>query len=403
MIRLSICSSLLFTIAGCKVDLGHYPGDLGHSSGDLAHTVDAGSSGGDGAAGDLGASGVARLFVSHAGGVGLWNNPEGLGADAPPDVQLVNDGLASGATALALAHNRLLVATADPAAALVAYDGADLLGPGAASAAKIPRSAFPTPSNVGGPLGALRVSADDRLWGQIGGYDGGFGAAYVLLPHATTLTSATTVQATFIHPWSQLAGFAYDPLGGRLFAEQISGAGLLVWNDAGNASGMKSHDFVLTQSVGFPLTTDGTRMYASGGAAINIWDNLPSLSAATAPTLSLSMSIANAPFISAITVRDDTLAVAIQNQGIFVYLNASTINHDENPSFTITHPLLGKTGGGQISKLVLTKDHHLFALFSGVSVPQGILVFRDVTTTPTFVTRLGGSTLSMPTDIALLQ
>jgi len=138
-----------------------------------------------------------RLFVSHMGGVAIWDRAEQLAADVAPDVQLTSDGLAEGAHALALVGHRLLVSAEDAAAALLAFDAADTLGAGATAVAKIPRL---PPLGAPGrttPFNSLTVDASDRLWARLGGNPSfGYGNGVALFNGASTLNSTSTAQAS---------------------------------------------------------------------------------------------------------------------------------------------------------------------------------------------------------------
>jgi hypothetical protein len=373
------------------------------SSGDSA-LLD-GSSQSDATLGDAGTASdgdhppiFSRLFVSHMGGVAIWDHAEQLAADVAPNVQLTNEAL-SGAHALALANNRLLVAGEDPAAALVAFDGADTLSAGATAVAKIPRL---PPLDGGGstvPFGRLVVDAGDRLWARLGAGPH-YGDGVALFNGASTLGSTSTAQAVFTHPWHQLAGYAFDPVGGRLFVSQLSGAGLLVWNDAAQATGARSHDFVLSGAVNNWMTIEGTRLHGVGvdnngmSNGIRIWQPVSTLSAPTEPAITNRKLIGPA-YVSYLALRDDTLAVAIENYGVYIYLGASALTADTPPSVQIIDPALSEPV--VVTKLALTADGRLYVL-----LPDRVLVFRDVTTAPVLAATLKSS-LSKPTDLMVLE
>ena len=217
---------------------------------------------------------------------------------------------------------------------------------------------------------------------------------------ASTLGSTSTAQAIFTHPWHQLAGYAFDPVGGRLFASQISGAGLLVWNDAAHATGAKSHDFVLGKEVSWWMSAQDTRLYgvSSGGGTTNgsvsIWQPVSTLSAPTAPAIT-NHKLIGPTFISYFALRDDTLAVALENYGVYIYRGASALTADTPPSVQIVDPALSDSV--VVTKLALTANGRLFVL-----LPDRVLVFRDVTTTPVLAATLKGS-LTTPSDLVVLE
>jgi len=335
------------------------------------------------------------------GGVAIWDHPEQLTADVAPNVQLTNDDLAEGAHALALAGNRLLVSAEKPAAALLAFDAADSLGSGATAVAKIPRLPPVDGSVSSTPFNSLTVDAGDRLWARLGDSpSAGYGDGVALFNGASTLGSTSTAQALFTHPWHQVWGYAFDPVGGRLFASQGSGAGLLVWNDAAHATGARSHDFVLGNAVSSWMSVQDTRLYgvsAGGGTSngsIRIWQPVSTLSAPTEPAITNHKLIGPA-YISYFVLRADTLAVAIENYGVYIYRGASALTADTPPSVQIVDAVLSDSV--VVTKLALTANGRLYVL-----LPDRVLVFRDVTTTPVLAATLKSS-LTKPTDLVVLE
>jgi hypothetical protein len=420
----SLCSPLVFAallVAGCSsADPGSTdgsaqsdaalpgdaarPGDLtlvdGSHAADAAAPEDLGTPGDGGPASDMAHPPLLpRLFVSHAGGVAVWDHPEALTADVAPTAQLTKDGLAKGAVSLALAGNRLLVSSADPAAALLAFDAADHLGSDATAAAKIAQLPPVAGAHSGTPFNSLTVDAGDHLWARLGDRSS-YGDGVALFTGASTLSSTSSARAVFTHPWLQMAGYAFDPVAGRLFVSQISGAGLLVWNDALHATGAKSHDFVLGQEVSWWMGLQGTRLYgvSSGSgptnASVTVWQPLSALSAPTAPAIT-NHKLLGPAFISYFDLRDDTLAVAIENYGVYIYRSASTLTADTPPSVQVIDPAMSTSV--VVTKLALTANGRLYVL-----LPDRVLVFRDATTTPVLAATLKSS-LTKPTDLVVLE
>ena len=77
----------------------------------------------------------------------------------------------------------------------------------------------------------ITAAADGSVW--VGAGPGVIAA----LGDGGALTGASTARARFHHMWDQIGTGTYDPVGRRLIAGQISGAGALVFESARTRTG----------------------------------------------------------------------------------------------------------------------------------------------------------------------
>lgn len=362
----------------------------GDGAGNDASMMDAADGASDGG-GDSGV-GITRLFVTTQDGVAVWNDPESLAADVMPTTTLNHSSVSGGkARGIALLGKRLFVgANGNPI--LVAYDGADVAMGGIGPQVQLPISSVTGSSNV---FDSIYVdSATNTLWPV------SFNNGAQLFIQAATLNSSAFSRAQFTHSFQQLPGFAFDTANKRLFLGQISGAGMLAWNGADTKIGIFSTpDFTVVSTQAFwSIAIAQNRMYGGNSnspVSIAVWSNLGGVTMATAPSFSMTGTAsglpANGGFIPHVAVTSDVLVVTLQANLINLYKNASALSGQTMPSPTVASNM------NQPKKTILAKSNKLYVLDS-----EGVAIFKDATTTPTFVAKLKMG-LNNPKDFVLME
>lgn len=361
------------------------PVDGGSDGGTLDGSKPDGSAtdGGSDASPDAGKLPV-RLIVagksSGGGGVFIWDDPDAIVSAVAPSTTLTDAAVNGGSTSVALLDKRLFVGletgVSSAATALAAFDGVDTVSGAAAPAAKIPVSAF-----AGGNPGIQRVFTDkasDTAWTQ------SFLQGTQLFTGASTLTSASTSKAKFTHAFQQLPGLAYESTGDRLFLGQISGAGLLAWNAAKTKTGTPANDFATPNVAVWTMAIAQNRLYGGGSTtnggvtnAVMVWTNASGFASSTAPTFTMTAASGVNAFVPDVSISNDVLVVALQNNKVNLYASASTLSGDKAPTAS------ANTNLNQPKRAILSKTDHLFVLDA-----EGVAIFKTATTTPTFVAKV---------------
>jgi hypothetical protein len=339
------------------------------------------------------------LVVATGEGLVIWHDSLSLSSSIVPDVVVSTNSLDNGATAVTATANHVFVGRAskpvvppgnETTAAVLVYGGAATLTAASTAAASVATSS----------VSELRVDGADNLW-----VDDAEAAGTVLrYASASTLGSTATATATFAHPNGQLPSFAVEPTSQRLFAGQISGTGVIAWNDAMTATGSPPDDFTLGLGAYWRMRvdTDHDRMYAvgqhmGGGAGLAIWPNASTLGNSTPPLL-VAKGYTAGDFISDCAVRDDVVVVVARDQkAVMIYTHASAITADRAPDFTITDHLIAPT------RAVLDSHDRLYIADTG-----GVLIFSSISTAPTFITQVsvaatGTSGTAKPNDLTLAE
>jgi len=340
-----------------------------------------GGSTGDGKSGDDGGDAAPNrdpaLAVASNDGVHLWKHAAALASDTAPDATLGASGLSDGASSLAGANGHLWVGRAAGELGVLRFDDAASLTSASTPSATLPTTAAATSLAIDGGL----------LWANLGG-------TIAMFADATTAPAAS-----FVHPFEQIMGNAYDPVSDRLFGGQISGAGVLAWNQAHTKTGPSNDDFVVADGghAYWTMQIAQNRLYAAGAhssteSGVAIWPNASGISGPAAP-ITLTDGYDRGKFISHLIVRDDVLAVAARDQDvIYVYEHASAITANRAADFTLTHPSLVRP-----NRLAIDANARLYAIDD-----DGIVVFANVSSTPAFVTEIK-SGVGQPSDIALIE
>jgi hypothetical protein len=322
---------------------------------------------------DCGTPLMPRLFVAHAGGaVQFWNLVDSISTDVPADGTL--GGPAASGLAMTLHGDRLFVATNSTTDPLYIYDGASQLGDGGAPSDTVGVAAF------GGSalfvVYAMFVDANDDLWVDNGNIR--------LFLDAPALGGGSSSQAQFTHMWGpQIYGAASDTIGNKLIGGQVSGAGLIVWdNPTADTGETNDEDWTLWGGPTNPycMLIEGDRLYAGNvNLGVDVFDNISGIAAITTPSFSLTTDLTD---VFKLHVRDDVLVVVVNDAPsgyqINIYLNASTITGDVAPDFIIQHANITLP-----ESVWLDQNYTLY-----VTDQNGILIFDTATTAPTFRTEL---------------
>jgi len=327
---------------------------------------------------DCGPLTMPRLFVADSvdetgGGIKVWNNADTIVADRAADASLGGPGIDG--LGLALYMNRLFAATGGTEA-LYIYDDASLLTDGSARTDAIGVSAFDDTSL--NKVYSMNVDADANLW-----IDYNMGDVR-LFTNAAALDGASTSRAEFIHPWSQIFAVASDRVGDKLIGGQVSGAGVIVWDDPLSFSGEDNEsDWQLHGPIGAAaMLIDGGRLYLAqyNSPCVNIWDNIASVTAAAAPdvTMTEASGMTHAQHVS---VRNDVMVVTVSEHPDYkvnIYLNASGITGDRLPDFEVTDVLMTLP-----EKAFLDQNDTLYVIDR-----SGVLIFADATSAPALQVKL---------------
>jgi hypothetical protein len=171
----------------------------------------------------------------------IWEDADALVDDAPADHTIALPGAPR---ALARHDDRLLVRT-EGENGVVVFDDVWGLDDASTPADAIATSVTGDASYCWFDVCPFQADADGNLW------IGSFTDVRVLFAGATA-GSAFTGSAAFTHPWSQFGSSVYDSASDRLFVLQISGAGIIVWEDAASHAGEAGeHDLTLWSPGGY--------------------------------------------------------------------------------------------------------------------------------------------------------
>jgi hypothetical protein len=222
-----------------------------------------------------------------------------------------------------------------------------------------------------------------------------------LFTGATSITSASTAAARFEHKFAQTPSSAYDDRGDHFFLGQISGAGLLAWDNAKSATGTPDSSFTLSTTLAaWSQSVANDSLYAAGNtvsgdatiAGISIWRRISNVSAATAPTLKLEAAsgIAAHDFIEFVDVLDGELVACIQSGKVLIWKDAASIAAEGMPSSTLT-------GLSDPKKAVKGSGDRMYVLEA-----DGISIFKNVSTTPALVVKITDG-VSQPADLTIVN
>jgi hypothetical protein len=280
---------------------------------------------------DCESPGPSRLVVlDHDGTIHVWNDTSTL-VDRAADVRIE----AGASSRLSLAHhgNRLVVASEDPEFPLALYEDYWTVAGAAAPADRIPASKMAGTGSEHNRGTQMRVGPGAHLWV-------GTGAGVWLLEDGASLGSGVGQAAYFTHDWHQILSFAYDADGERLLGGQISGAGIVVWDDPfARAAGEHSPDWTLDSgTAAWSMRIAAGRLFAAAHG-IAIWNEVTSLAGPSVSNLTLGegSGIPDA-FIPHMTVERDVLLVAVDDggplssvRGVNLYRDAADLDGEREP------------------------------------------------------------------------
>jgi hypothetical protein len=328
-----------------------------------------------------------RLVVAdESGRVGIWDHADVL-TNREADVLLVGpDGSLDGVPrGLAVHDNRLIVISDGAERPIAVYDDA-----WNATAGGLPDRRISI-DDVGTRLGALHTSVADpagNLWLLEA-------TGRIVLVKGGALGTATGA-AQFTHPWGQVESMTVA--GDKLFAGQISGAGVLVWNDPLARSGAVSGaDWTLSRDVAsWAMTAGADRLYALASAGqethLVAWSRLGELTAPRTPDLELVLSADSA--VGDLAWHDGSLVAVIANgvdQNRVAIYDGASLGPGSAPGAEI------RPGAADyLETSHLDRHGNLYVLDT-----DGVYVYRDALGTPTLAAKL--TTFSRPTDFAVLE
>jgi hypothetical protein len=328
-----------------------------------------------------------RLVVSDPdAGVLLWDNADEITSDAAADATLGD--LSGHALALALYGERLVVASSDGTYAFFIYDDIARIGDGASYDDRIGVDA------VGGSalsqVGEMSADGEGNLWTVI--YQG----SIWLVREGASLGSASPGQVEFMHPWSQINSMELDVAGNKLLGGQISGAGLIVWNDPTSDTGTgNENDWTLHVASATSMLIDSDRLYVGcwNEPYLQIWNGISSITATAAPDATMAAG-SNLDEVWDVFVRDNVLVACVFTTGVSkvnVYLDAGALDGETAPDFEIDDALLDWP-----RKAYLDANENLYVMDS-----DGILIFSNALSAPALVTEITAA--ADPSDFLVIE
>ena len=328
-----------------------------------------------------------RLVVAGSAGIQIWDHADAIAAARAPDATLAG---VTGALGLAVGDDTLYV-TASGSPALYRFTHAAGLADATPPAGSIDAASLGAQLDYHAPL----VYDSGNLWLLAGG-------AIHLVANAQTASSAT---AHFVHPWSQIESMVLDS--GRLIGGQISGAGMLVWNNAASRTGQVAADWTLAPYAAFHSVIAGGRLYASAYSPPNIamWSHIAADASPVAADGSLGSvcGTGTGAELRFMTVNASDQLIVLHNElvaggtamseRVCVFQNASMLTGTPTPDAMIADPEL-QPSAATIDKAVLVGER-LFVMDRA-----GITIYDNATTSPVRVAKLP---IAGPEDFVVLQ
>jgi len=328
-----------------------------------------------------------RLVVSDAeAGVLMWDNADTISSDAAADAALGD--LSGEPLALALHEGRLIVASSDATHAFFLYDDAARAADGESWDDRIGVEA------VGGDalFRVAEMSADGagNLWTVA--YQG----SIWLIREGASLGSGSPSHVEFMHPWSQINSMVLDAAGSKLLGGQISGAGLIVWDDPMSFTGTgNENDWALHNADATSMVIDGERLYVGcwNEPFVQIWDGIASITAPAAPAAAMAAD-SNLDQVWHVFVRDNVLVACVHEVDVSkvnVYMDAAALSGETAPDLEITDAALNWP-----RKAYLDANENLYVMHQ-----DGVLIFRDALTAPALAASLTAA--GEPSDFVLIE
>jgi hypothetical protein len=190
---------------------------------------------------------------------------------------------------------------------------------------------------------------------------------------------------------------AMDDAGDKLLGGQISGAGVIAWDDPMSRSGTgNTNDWTLHVLDPSSMVIHAGRLYVGcwNPPYIQIWDDISSITEPAPPHATMA-SGSGLVAVWHLSLRDDVLAACtrwMDTAKVNIYLGAGSLSGDGTPDFEITHSLLDDP-----KKAYLGADETLYVMDG----EGGILIFRDALSAPALATELTAPT--KPSDFLLRE
>jgi hypothetical protein len=190
---------------------------------------------------------------------------------------------------------------------------------------------------------------------------------------------------------------ASDVAGNKLLGGQVSGAGIIVWDDPVSNSGeANDEDWSLLGGISpSSVAIHGGRFYVGcfNPPYMKIWNSISSITAGAPADADMGAVGSNLSAVRHIFLRDDILVVTQEGDDkVNIYENAGSITGDTLPDFEITH-----TSMNMPRQSYLDADDNLY-----VRDENGILIFGNATTAPALKTELAMD-VSSPKDFLLME
>lgn len=318
-----------------------------------------------------------RLIVAQAGGIFIWDNIDEATGDPAADYTL--GGFSGNGLGLAVCGDRLIAGSDNTTNALYFYDGIEEL-----SDTSTPAAVIGTDELTSGALSqiyGMNIDSGNNLWLVSSDNIGSIS----LFANVPGITSSSTMKAQFSHNFQQIYSGVYDPVGVKLIGGQISGAGILVYDDPLNDTGAQTEDWKLKDIAGiFCFALSGNSLYGCNLANSNIliWRNISGVSTTTEPDVTLNSASNGIDDPMYISIYGNKLVVTNQdgpsNYNVKIFLNASTINGSSTAASTITDTDLVIP-----TKALLDMNDNLYVLMNG-----SILIFENATTAPSLKAKI---------------
>jgi hypothetical protein len=185
--------------------------------------------------------------------------------------------------------------------------------------------------------------------------------------------------------------------GGKLFAGQISGAGIVVWDDPTARSGAQTApDWQLADVAAWGMTAGGDRLYALGTGVqtrLAAWDGAASLAGTTPPDVELAVSSTQA--VGDLAWRDGVLVAVVANgvteNRVAVFADSAALTPATEPD-QVVEP----ASADYLQRSYLDATGTLYVLDR-----DGVYVVRDALTAPVVVAKL--TSFAQPVGFAVVE
>ncbi len=264
-------------------------------------------------------------------------------------------------------------------AGLLVFDGLRL----ATDAGHVPTGGASFGGALAGSMSVTRGDGGVSLWTSAGSGE------VIRIDQADRFTGPVQPTATYRHPFQQIFSNAYDPLGDRLYGGQVSGAGLIGWNQASRVAGDAGmHDFAVTTNNYGKVVVAGSQLFAMQFAGtVAVYNDVATLAGARTP-ITLSVVSGSNASLRDITVSDGAL-VTVEYTGSGsaavgterIYRNIAALTAPRAADTVVTHASLQTLRTARLGA-----DGSLYVLDA-----DGLSIFRPTSGGFTFATELSGA------------